>query len=154
MKKGERKKCMMISIPRFNLMKLCLKNTLTGVPGFMAAHLGKKKGNKYCGWEVSILASPISWRNRLQLSRPATMQSIANLLSFLLKDSYRGTIQLVSIMPSGASMAMRRIRYPFLKNLTAKMQLVYRRSRGKSSTEDAEGQQNCRRSWTGVTAAA
>ena len=58
------------------------------------------------------------------------MQSIANLLSFLLKDSYRGTIQLMSVMPLGASMAMRRIRYPFLKNLTAKMQLVYRRSRG------------------------
>lgn len=47
MKKGERKKCMMISIPRFSLMKLCLKNTLTGVLGSMAAHLGKKRKNKH-----------------------------------------------------------------------------------------------------------
>ena len=49
MKKGERKKCMMISIPRFNLMKLCLKNTLTGAPGFTAARSTKRRNKHIAG---------------------------------------------------------------------------------------------------------
>ena len=49
MKKGERKKCMMISIPRFSLTKLCLKNISTGAPGFMAARSTKKRNDYIAG---------------------------------------------------------------------------------------------------------